>query len=362
MVTPRYFPHAGGIQSHVREVSSRLEAAGAHVEVLTTDNDGGLPPRENVGTIPVRRVNAWPRGRDYYLAPMIARVVAHGGWDLVHVQGVHTFVAPLAMLAARRARMPYVVTFHTGGHSTTLRHRLRSVQWRLLAPLLRGACRLVAVSRFEQDLFQRIVRPRHGQLTMIRNGSEGLRAPDGAAPSAQRRQTPHIASIGRLERYKGHHLAIEALPYLEARGERPRLTILGTGPYEAELRRLAAARGVADRCTFRSIAGDDREQMARFLAGVDLVVLLSEYEAHPVAVTEALGMGRPVLVAHTSGLAELADAGLVDSVPLDSAPAALATAMHRRLTTPARVAPVNLPTWDDTARELRELYVECLSA
>ena len=58
------------------------------------------------------------------------------------------------MLAARRARIPYLVTFHTGGHSSGARNRMRNVQWRALGPLLRGAAGAVAVSRFEQRIFQ----------------------------------------------------------------------------------------------------------------------------------------------------------------------------------------------------------------
>ncbi|MFN8528578.1 MAG: hypothetical protein U0670_08200 [Anaerolineae bacterium] len=40
--------------------------------------------------------------------------------------------------------------------------------------------------------------------------------------------------------------------------------------------------------------------MSRLLARASLVVLFSEYEAHPVAVMEALSLRRPVLVADTS--------------------------------------------------------------
>ncbi|MBE3558221.1 MAG: hypothetical protein IMW89_03230 [Ktedonobacteraceae bacterium] len=36
MVTPRYFPYMGGIETHVYEVGRRLAAAGVHVTLLTT--------------------------------------------------------------------------------------------------------------------------------------------------------------------------------------------------------------------------------------------------------------------------------------------------------------------------------------
>lgn len=38
-VTPQYAPSVGGVENHVRQVSTRLLAEGFHVEVLTADQD-----------------------------------------------------------------------------------------------------------------------------------------------------------------------------------------------------------------------------------------------------------------------------------------------------------------------------------
>jgi glycosyltransferase involved in cell wall biosynthesis len=43
-------------------------------------------------------------------------------------------------------------------------------------------------------------------------------------------------SCGRLERYKGHHRVIEALPLVQQTVPDATLHILGSGPYEKELR------------------------------------------------------------------------------------------------------------------------------
>ena len=54
-----------------------------------------------------------------------------------------------------------------------------------------------------------------------------------------------VVSVGRIERYKGHHKAIEALPHLLKTRPDARVEILGAGPYEPELRALADELGVA---------------------------------------------------------------------------------------------------------------------
>ena len=81
------------------------------------------------------------------------------GWDLVHVQCFHTFVAPLAMARSAAARgVPYVLTFHAGGHSSRLRNALRRPQLEALRPLLARAAALVAIADFEIERYSRMLR------------------------------------------------------------------------------------------------------------------------------------------------------------------------------------------------------------
>src|SRR5207302_1617097 len=97
-----------------------------------------------------------------------------------------------------------------------------------------------------------------------------------------------IVSVGRLERYKGHHRVIAALPRVAQARPGVRLRVLGSGPYQQPLHRLATDLGVEDRVEICAIAPSDREGLARALREASLVTLLSEYEAQPLAVLEAL--------------------------------------------------------------------------
>src|SRR4051794_38338761 len=118
MVTPRYLPDMGGIEMHVYQVGRRLAAAGYRIEILTTDRSGIRPAEETLDGMLIRRVRAWPAEKDYYWAPAIRREAMASPADVVHIQGYHTFVAPLGMSGAIRAKKPFVVTFHSGGHSS----------------------------------------------------------------------------------------------------------------------------------------------------------------------------------------------------------------------------------------------------
>lgn len=353
MVTPRYFPLIGGVETHVDQVARRLVQSGASVTVLTTDPGGKLAAREERDGVTIERVRAWPAERDYYFAPGLLKVIARGTWDLMHCQSYHTLVAPLAMAAALRWRLPYVVTFHGGGHSSDLRNKIRGAQWALLRPLLARAARLVAVARFEIGLYGQRLRVPTERFALIPNGAD---LPVTAQPLPPLTDAPLIASVGRLERYKGHHRAIAALPHVLQRYPGARLRIVGSGPYEPQLWQRAHELGVADQVEIRGIAPTDRQGMADVLTRASVVTLLSEYETHPIAAMEALAVGRPVVVADTSGLSELAARGLARSVPLAASSAQVSAAILEQLERPLVPPRLDLPTWDDCAAGLLALY------
>jgi glycosyltransferase involved in cell wall biosynthesis len=353
MVTPRFFPLIGGVETHVDQVSRRLARLGAAITVLTTDPSGRLPRREERDGVTIERVRAWPARRDYYFAPGVWDVITGGSWDLLHCQSYHTLVAPLAMAAALRSRLPYVVTFHGGGHSSRLRNALRGAQWALLRPLLARASRLVAVAGFEIALYARRLGVPADRFALIPNGAD---LPSTAQPLPPLNDRPLIVTVGRLERYKGHQRVIAALPLVLQRYPQARLRIVGAGPYEAHLWQLARELGVASQVTIGGIDPTDRQAMADVLAQSSVVALLSEYETHPIAALEALALGRPLVAADTSGLGELARRGLVRAVPLPCAPELVAAGIVEQLREPLLPAAIDLPSWDDCAAGLLALY------
>ena len=357
MVCPRFLPETGGTETHVYEVARRLAALeGFEITVLTTDRSRRLPRKDVIEGIEVLRVPSWPRSRDYYLAPGIAAVVTQRRWDLVHCQGIHTPVPLLAMFSAHRVSLPYVVTFHTGGHSARLRNAVRSTQWRLAGPLLRNAVSLIAVSRFEAATLARHARLTDKPVIVIRNG--GALPP----PRAGTLTVPgRIISSGRLERYKGHHRVIEALPHVIREIPEAHLLILGTGPYEANLHRLARNLGVSDRVSIRHIASVDRQSMATTLAESSVLAALSDYEAHPVAVMEALSVARPVVGYDIAGIGELIAEGWVRGVRPGASAATVARELVKAMSSPSPVENMELPNWNSCADQLATVYLSSLS-
>lgn len=352
MVTPRSPLLQGGVERHVSEIARRLADGGAKVEVLCAEPGGPREREQERDGYSIRTVRAWPANRDYFFAPGIWRAMSRQRWDVVHIQSYHTLVPPLAMLRALTLRIPYVVTFHGGGHTSSLRNRLRRLQRLLMRPLLSRAARLIAVARFEIEQYGSELHLPPERFALIPNGTDlafaaGVPVRDGR---------PTIASVGRLEEYKGHHRVIAAFPEVVRLRPGTRLQIVGSGPYGPQLRRLAEELGLGEEIEFTSVAADQAEAMAELLRRIWVVVLLSEFETHPIAAVEAAAAGCRLLVADTSGLSELAADGFARALPLDEDPAVVGAAIVEELGKPPQSQTPNVISWDECASQLLHLY------
>jgi len=357
MVTARYLPEMGGTEIHTYESAKRLGQLGADVTVITTASRPRRAREEvNPAGIPVIKVRAWPKRSDLFFAPGLLRALRSVRPDLVHVQGFHTLVAPLTMLASRRLGVRYVVTLHSGGHSSRLRTALRPLQTRLLRPLLAGAVTLVAGSRFEAVQFARWLGLPLDRITVLPSGVDLPLPHDFEAGPRQHRL---ILSVGRLENYKGHQAAIRALPELRRRYPDVRLRIAGRGSYEAQLRRLAERLGVADLVEIAPVPSGRRDDMARLLVRADVVVSFSSYESQGIAMQEALALGRPLVVSDVGALAELPAHENVRLVSRNAGSGEIVEAVSAMLDA-AEVAAPEMPTWDGCAAGLLDIYRHAL--
>ncbi len=104
--------------------------------------------------------------------------------------------------------------------------------------------------------------------------------------------------LARLEPYKGHMHILEAVKLLQEQGRTIRVLIAGTGSYEEELKRQAAAMGVEGQVQFLGFQRD----VAAVLSVLD-VQLNASYgtEATSLALLEGLSMGVPAVVSTYGG-------------------------------------------------------------
>jgi len=359
LVAHKFPPFIGGIEMHTFEVGRRMALQGHSVTVLTADPSGTLPRNESVSGMRVLRVRAYPQSADMFFAPDVYGVIGSEHWDIIHIQGFHTLVPPVAMLAALRNKIPFVMTFHSGGHSSPARNLIRGIQCEVLRPLIRGAAQLIAVSQFEAEHFASRLRLDRACILVVPNGAE-IATPD--TESVPDLEKPLILSIGRLERYKGHHRVIAAFVHVLKTRPTAHLRILGEGPYKAQLSDLVERLALTGRVTIGGIPPADREGMGRIIQSASVITLLSEYEAHPVAALECISLGRRVIANNSTGFKEMQEAGLLRGVDPKASSEEISNVIIEEMDgEPRDIKKVAIGNWDLCADRLLEIYRNILT-
>jgi glycosyltransferase involved in cell wall biosynthesis len=108
-----------------------------------------------------------------------------------------------------------------------------------------------------------------------------------------------IGTLAVLRREKGLDTLLEAFARIRAPGMR--LVLVGDGPLDNELRRLAARLNLADACRFEPPAA----RVTGWLAAFDIFVLPSLNEALSNSLMEAMACGCAVIASNTGGNPEL---------------------------------------------------------
>ena len=140
-----------------------------------------------------------------------------------------------------------------------------------------------------------------------------------------------VLMVGVIRSVKRHEIALRAFRRLLDRHPAAQLVLAGEGPMQERMEQLAAKLAIADRVHFIGY----REDVPDLLRAADLVLLTSSSEGVPQAVTQALGMGVPVVATAVGGVPELViheRTGLL--VPPED-PQAAAVAMARLADDPA---------------------------
>lgn len=109
-----------------------------------------------------------------------------------------------------------------------------------------------------------------------------------------------LVCSGRQLRWKGHDLAISAMPVVLSDYPDARLEFLGAGPVHDDLRAQAEELEIADRVIFRSDIGRDEER--RRIAGADCFVFPSRRDTGSTLVPLVQVLGVPIAAFDTGAL------------------------------------------------------------
>lgn len=307
-----------GVQAHM--LMEHLRADGFDVELIPINP--AFPP----GLEPMRRVPYLRTTVNQALYVPRLSAVRHA--DVVHVFSASYWsflLAPVpAMIAARLARRPVVLHYHSGEADDHL------ANWgTLVHPWLRLADEIVVPSAYLQDVFAR-----HGYRSrVIRNALDVSAFPYRERIALQ----PNLLSVRNLETHYGVDQTLHAFAIVKAKWPQATLTVAGYGSQEASLRSLAASLELRD---VRFVGRVEPSRLPRLYDEADIFVNASTIDNQPVSILEALACGLPVVSTPIGDIPAMLRQGQAGVLVTPGDPAAIAAAIETLLTNQDRVRAV----------------------
>ncbi len=311
-------------------LADRLRDGGAAVVASTVAPADGLPASVAAVRHAVRR-----------LRPAV--VHSHLSWADVTTAAA-TVGRPVALVTTEHGIADDDLVYH----GTRWRSRLRGLAH---TARLRRADAVIAVAEATERSIRAKWHPsRSTPLRVLHNGVDLPDPPPARAPGL------HVVSLARLAPEKRVDHALRAFAVLRARHPSARMTVAGTGPEEASLRRLAGDLGIAGAAAFVG-----HLDPVPLLEDADVLVQLSVWENCSYSLLDALAHGAGAVATRVGGNPEILPPDALlrhdDHLGVAAAVAAqgLDPALRPRL-------PDGWPTRARMAAGIAEVYAEALGA
>ena len=358
----KYYCLKGGAERHLFDLQALLEAHGHEVIPFAMAGEHDEPSpwfRHFVSPVRTESVSFGYEGLrtagrmlySFEARRKFAALLDEAKPDLVHVHNIYHQISPSILPVAKRRGLPVVMTVHdynllAPNYSLFHDGRICEVTkphayWRAVGhKCVKGSAAASALAALEMSLHRslglysrnidRYIAPsRFVQALLIDYGFDEKRVVCLPHFIKTGEWQPvyggdYALFVGRLSAEKG----VETLIRAAAAAKNVPVRIVGTGPEEARLKRLAADLGAAN-VVFRGFhAGDE---LKREFAGARFVVIPSVwYEVFGLVALEAYAAGKPVIASEIGGLTELVRAGET-GVPVSAGDAAALAEVMRDL-------------------------------
>ena len=318
-VLPSLKTGGGGVERATIDIAAALQASGAPAFVASSGghlvNELARSGATHI-TLPLASKNPLVMRAN---VQRLVNVIEQHGINIVHARS--RAPAWSARAAARRTGRHFLTTFHGtynygAGRIGVLKKRYNSV--------MADGDIVIANSHFIADHLRSRYHVPEERIRIVPRGIDlGVFNPAKTTTArvvdlAGRWNLPDDAFVvmlpGRLTRWKGQSLLIEALGILKSRAGAEGLNVIGLlvgsdqgrSSYRAELEQRINALGLTDRV---SVLGHCRDMAAAYMLTDVVVSASTDPEAFGRVVAEAQAMGRPVVVADHGGAAEQIIAG-----------------------------------------------------
>jgi glycosyltransferase involved in cell wall biosynthesis len=309
-VTPFFYPHPGGVESHVRGIVRELARTGHEVTVVTSRYDRSLPAEEETDGYRILRTRTRGVLLDTPLDFGTRKTVRSLQPDVFHLHYPPPLTSYFATRSMAHRKVPVCLTYHCDLYLPGITGRLLAgIYQTVFLPSTLDRTDGIIVHTKSYGSTSAMLRGRVLNVIPSAVDLERFRPGiDANGPRADLRLEGKRVAVftGRLVSHKGVDVLLQALARL------PKdvvLVVIGAGPRLSSLVGLARRLGVGDRVRFCPAVSD--EDLPRYLALGDVFVFPSQnrLEGFGLAVAEAMAVGLPVVIADMPGVREVIEPG-----------------------------------------------------
>ena len=367
-VTPYFFPHFGGVESHVLGLSENLIKMGHDVEVVTS-RYSRMPETETLNGIKITRLPQWINMYNTPIVTSIRQFVRRTHADIVHVHSPPPFTERFAAKGAKEAGKPFVVTHHCdlelkGVFGNTAvnfyQNFLGKYPLEVADRVISTTESYATTSRTLWDTDVTVI-PNAVDIKRFNLENKGEVIRDKYSIG----NDPLALFVGRLVPHKGIGILIRSLAYTR----RGKLLIVGDRPYKKWLIDLVKKLDLNERVIF--VGPVDDYWLPSYYSATDVVILpsTSRLEAFGIVGLEGMASGKPLILSDIPGVRDVIsekEGYIVE--PLD--PNAIAEALEKIWGAPEMAREMGkrgrkrveaLFSWEKVSKDVVEVFNEILT-
>jgi len=306
LVSPYDFASPGGVNDHVSHLARQLRLLGHETRIFApssrSDIDFDTARFYRIGTPIAVPANASVARitLSFHLADRVAAIIEKERFDVLHFHEPLMPALPMTML--KMSTTANVGTFHAYARSNLGYYYGRP----LLQPYLGHIHSAIAVSEPARAFVNRYFPD--FPMRVIPNGIDLDVFKPGLAPIRHLRDDRlNILFVGRLEKRKGLGDLLRAYRFIQTRGPRTRLIIVGDGPLRGSIESYIARH----RLPYVIMAGYVPETVKpRYYASADIFCApATGSESFGIVLLEALASGLPVVATEVPGYMSVLEPG-----------------------------------------------------
>jgi glycosyltransferase involved in cell wall biosynthesis len=341
MLVPYFFPHFGGTEKYVKDLSVELASRGHEVTVISNNvpKEAGAPSQERMDGITVKRLKAMnfvylPVSFEFNLKML-------DGFDLVHT---HCPSFGFTRAVRDRLKVPHVVTYHC---DTTMSEKFLGIK------MPKAVIRAV---EFLTNQYAKMVLPKVDAIITTTESYASTSPvmkhfPHHAIPigihyeifdksrasqgiTEEKRDRKKVLFLGRLAANKGIDYLVHAIPLVLKEVPDAKFVICGEGEEKPHVEAYIDEVGVRDHIEFRGKVNLDEMVELYSTSAMFVFPSINRLEAFGIVQLESMACYTPVIASNIPGVNNVMDEGQNGLLVEPRDPAALAAAIVKILKDP----------------------------